>query len=191
MIRINLLGGYEPQRPVETNRLRNGFLVSLGAVLIAFLLGSWALNSRIGRMNEEKNALEKQAAGFAAIQQEIKELKDKKELASKRLAQLQRLEEERHGPVRLMEKIAAALPANQLWITAVKETDTEIRIDGLSLSNQILADFMKRLDGLPGVVRIDLVQSSQVAYKDLKIKQFTVTALKKGAEAPPAPTEKK
>jgi Tfp pilus assembly protein PilN len=90
-----------------------------------------------------------------------------------------------------MEKIAAALPANQLWITALKETDTEIRIDGLSLSNQILADFMKRLDGLPSVVRIDLVQSSQVAYKDLKIKQFTVTALKKGAEAPPAPTEKK
>jgi hypothetical protein len=58
------------------------------------------------------------------------------------------------------------------------------------LSNQILADFMKRLDGLPAVVRVDLVQSSQVAFKDLKIKQFTVTALKKGAETPP-PTEKK
>lgn len=191
MIRINLLGGYEAQRPLETNRLRNGFLVGLGAVLVAFLLGVWTLNAQIARLAEEKNTLEKQAAGFAALQQEIKELRDKKELASKRLTLLQRLEEDRHGPVKLLEQLSKALPANQLWITALKETETEIRIDGLSLSNQILADFMKRLDGLPAVVRIDLVQSSQVAYKDLKIKQFTVTALKKGAEAPPAPTEKK
>lgn len=191
MIRINLLGGYEAQRLPETNRLRNGFLVGLGAVLVAFLLGVWTLNAQIARLAEEKNTLEKQAAGFAALQQEIKELRDKKELASKRLTLLQRLEEDRHGPVKLLEQLSKALPANQLWITALKETETEIRIDGLSLSNQILADFMKRLDGLPAVVRIDLVQSSQVAYKDLKIKQFTVTALKKGAEAPPAPTEKK
>lgn len=191
MIRINLLGGYETQQPVESHRLRNGFLMALGLVVLVFLLGFWALKAQVGRLTEEKNALEKQAAGYTALQQEIKELKTKKELASKRLTLLKRLEEERHGPVKLLEKLVTALPANQLWITALKETDGEIRIDGLSLSNQILADFMKRLDGLPAVVRVDLVQSSQVAYKDLKIKQFTVTALKKGAETPPAPTEKK
>jgi Tfp pilus assembly protein PilN len=191
MIRINLLGGYETQRPVETNRLRNGFFIALGAVVLAFLLGFWALQVQVGRLTEEKNALERQASGFAALQQEIKELKGKKDLASKRLALLKGLEDERHGPVKLLEQLAAALPANQLWVTALKETEGEIRIDGMSLSNQILADFMKRLVGLPAVVRIDLVQSSQVAYKDLNVKQFTLTALKKGAETPPAPTEKK
>ena len=191
MIRINLLGGYETQQPVETNRLRNGFFIGLGVVVLAFLLGFWVLKAQIGRLTAEKDALEKQAAGFAVLQQEIKELKAKKELASKRLTLLKRLEEERHGPVKLLEQLAKALPPNQLWITALKETDAEIRIDGMSLSNQILADFMKRLDGLPAVTRIDLVQSSQVAFKDLKIKQFTVTALKKGAETPPATTEKK
>ena len=191
MIRINLLGKKEVQRPVETHWLRNGFLAALGVLLIAFLIGYWTLGAQIQKLTAQKEVLEKRAAGFAALQQEIKELKDKKELAEKRLVTLTRLESERHGPVQLFEQISAALPVNRLWLTALKESDSEIRLDGMSLSNQILADFMKRLDGLSFISRIELVQSSQVQFKDLKIKQFTLTALKKGSEPPATPEEKK
>jgi Tfp pilus assembly protein PilN len=93
--------------------------------------------------------------------------------------------------VRLLEQLAVALPVNQLWITALKETDSEIRLEGMSLSNQILADYMKRLEALEPISRVDLIQSGQITYKDIKINQFTVTALKKGAARPSAPVEKK
>ncbi|RPH84700.1 MAG: hypothetical protein EHM75_10570, partial [Desulfobacteraceae bacterium] len=165
-------------------------------------IGYWMLGSQVRRLEEERLTLEKQAQGFSNLQREIKELKDKKELARNRLDLLTRLEKERHGPVRLLEQLTVALPVNQLWITALKETDSEIRLDGLSLSNQILADFMKRLERLELISRVDLIQSGQITYPavkpgqpppsgEIKVKQFTITALKKGSVRPPAPVEKK
>ena len=191
MIRINLLSREEPQGSDRTPGIRTIFLLSLGVILAFIIVGYLILNSQVRRLEAEKITLEKQAQGFSILQREIKELKDKKELAQNRLALLTRLGKERHGPVRLLEQLTKALPVNQLWITTLKETDSEIRLEGMSLSNQILADYMKRLEALESIARIDLIQSGQVAYKDSKIKQFTLSAVKKGAEKPPTPAEKK
>jgi type IV pilus assembly protein PilN len=191
MIRINLLAGQEPQRPEKTPLNRPIWIVALGVILAAVVIGYWALGAQIRRLEAEKISLEKQTQGYSGLQHDIKELKAKKELAQNRLTLLTRLEKERHGPVRLLEQLTVALPANQLWVTTLKETDSEIRLDGMSLSNQILADYMKRLETLDSISRVDLVQSGQVPYKDIKIKQFTINALKKGAERSPTPVEKK
>jgi type IV pilus assembly protein PilN len=191
MIRINLLYREEPQGGEKAPRTRNIFILSLGVILAFVIIAYWILGAQVSRLEEEKLTLEKQVQRFPTLQREIKELKDKKELAQNRLALLTRLEKEKHGPVRLLEQLAVALPPNQLWITALKETDTDIRLDGMSLSNQILADYLKRLEALEPFSRVDLVQSGQVTYKDNKIKQFTITAPKKGVVRPPAPVEKK
>jgi Tfp pilus assembly protein PilN len=191
MIRINLLSREEPQGSDKTPGIRNIFILSLGVILAFIIIGYWILGAQVSRLEEERITLEKQVQGFSNLQREIKELKDKKELAQNRLALLTRLEKERHGPVRLLEQLAVTLPFNQLWITALKETDSEIRLDGMSLSNQILADYLKRLEALEPISRVDLIQSGQITYKEIKIKQFTITALKKGATRPPAPVEKK
>ena len=67
-------------------------------------------------------ALEIQTREAAALQKEIKDLKDKKEISQNRLTLLQNLEKERHGPVRLMESLSTILPVDQLWLTSLKET---------------------------------------------------------------------
>jgi type IV pilus assembly protein PilN len=202
MIRINLLSREEPRGTDKSSLIRNIFILFLGAILAFVIIGYWVLGAQIQRLETERLSLEKQAQGFSTLQREIKVLKDKKELAQNRLALLTRLEKERHGPVRLLEQLAAALPVNQLWITALKETDSEIRLDGMSLSNQVLADYMKRLDTLEPISRVDLIESSQVTYPtvtkgqpppnwEIKINQFKITAFKKGSVRPPAPVEKK
>jgi type IV pilus assembly protein PilN len=202
MIRINLLTREEPKGSERKPGIRNIFLLALGAILAFIIIGYWILGAQVRRLDEEKLTLEKQAQGFSTLQREIKELKDKKELAQNRLTLLTRLEKERHGPVRLLEQLAVALPVNQLWLTSLKETDSEIRLEGMSLSNQILADYMKRLETLEPISRVDLIQSGQITYPaatkgqpppnwEIKIKQFTITALKKGAERPQTPVEKK
>ena len=191
MIRINLLSREEPHGANNVPRTRNIFILALGMILAFIILGYWILGAQVRRLEGERLTLEKQAQDFSTLQREIKELKEKKELAQKRLVLLTRLEKERHGPVRLLDQLAVALPVNQLWITTLKETDSEIRLDGMSLSNQILADYMKRLEALEPISRVDLIQSGQTTYKEIKIKQFTITALKKGAERPKAPVEKK
>ncbi len=100
---------------------------------------------------------------------------------------LQDLEKDRHGPVRLMEFLSTILPVDQLWLTNLKETGTDIRIDGISLSNEILAEYMKHLENSPIFNQVDLIHSTQSVYKAMKVKNFALIVRTK----PPAPAGEK
>jgi type IV pilus assembly protein PilN len=176
MIRINLLAAHEIRKEKNQPWLFQGILLSSLIVIAAVLIGFWMLGRQVQNLKKEKMALEMQTREAAALQKEIKELKDKKEVSQNRLTLLQNLEKERHGPVHLMESLSALLPVDQLWLTSLKETGSEIRIDGVSLGNEILADFMKRLEASSLFKQVDLVHSTQGVYKDLKVKNFTLNA---------------
>ncbi|MCJ7833085.1 MAG: PilN domain-containing protein [Deltaproteobacteria bacterium] len=187
MIRINLLGTHEVRKEKKQQWLLKGTLLSYLTLVAAILVGFWIFNNQVKNFKKEKAALEIQTREALPLQKEIKELKDKREISQKRLTLLQDLEKDRHGPVRLMEHLSSILPIDQLWLTALKENGPEIRIDGMSLSNEILAEYMKRLESSSIIRQVDLIHSTQAAYKDLKVKQFALTAWTK----PPAPSEVK
>jgi len=188
MIRINLLAAHEIRRKKEHPRLFKGLLLAYVILFLAALSVYWSLGSRVQNLKEEIRALERQTRPFAALQKEIKTLKEKKEAAQIRLTLLQNLEKERHGPIRLMEVLSTTLPVNQLWLTILRENGPEIRIDGMCLSNEILAEYMKRLESSLLFSQLDLVQSTQAVYKDLKVKHFSLIAWTK---TPLPPEEKK
>jgi type IV pilus assembly protein PilN len=185
MIRINLLGDHKVRGSGENRWLLKGFSLALVLVLFTGLLVYWLLGLQVNRLKKEKTALQRQAQAYPVLLQEIKELKEKKEIARKRLTLLQTLEKERHGPVRLMEQLSVLLPINQLWITTLKETGPELRLDGMALSNEVLAEYLKRLESIPLIHQVDLVQSNQVTYKELKVKQFSITAWLKPPDKTP------
>ena len=184
MIRINLLAAHEVRKGKGRFRLFQGIVLAYGILITAILLGYWKLGVEVQALREEKGVLVKQTQAAATLQKEIKELKEKKETAQTRLTLLQNLEKERHGPVRLLEVLSTILPVNQLWLISLRETGSEVRIDGMSFSNETLAEYMRRLQNAPFVSQVDLVQSTQANYKNLKVKQFTLTARLKS----PAPT---
>ncbi len=187
MIRINLLAAHEVGKEKNQRWFLQGILLAGLIVIATVLIGFWMLGSQVQNLKKEKAALEMQTREAAALQKEIKDLRDKKEVSQNRLALLQNLEKERHGPVRLMESLSAIIPVDQLWLTSLKETGPEIRIDGVSLGNDILADFMKRLEASSLFKQVDLVHSTQAVYKDMKVKNFTLIAWLKF----PAPSEEK
>jgi type IV pilus assembly protein PilN len=187
MIRINLLAVHEVRKEKNQQWLFQGIALSFLILIAAALIGFLMLGNQVKNLKKEKVALEKQTQEAAALQREIKELKDKKEISQNRLTLLQSLEKDRHGPVRLMEFLSTILPVDQLWLTTLKETDSEIRIDGVSLSNEILAEYMKRLETSSLFKQVDLVHSTQAVYKDMKVKNFTLI----GWTKPPALSEEK
>jgi len=187
MIRVNLLATHEIQKEKNRQWLFQGILSAFLILIAAVLIGYWILGNQIKSLKNEKLALERQTREAATLQKEIKELKDKKESSQTRLALLQNLEKERHGPVHLMESLARILPVDQLWLTNLKESDSEIKIDGISLSNEILAQYMKRLETLHLFKQVELIHSTQAVYKEMKVKNFTLIAWTK----PPMPQEEK
>jgi type IV pilus assembly protein PilN len=191
MIRINLLAAHKVRKEKDQNWLVKGVILGYIIFLLAAFLGYWNLEGQVLTLKEEKESLEKQTRAASVLQKEIKELKQKKELAQARLTLFQNLEKDRHGPVHLMEILSETLPVNQLWLISLKENGPEIRIEGMSLSNEILAEYMKRLESSSLIKQVDLIQSIQAPYKDLKVKQFTLTAWTKIPLPPAPPVEKK
>jgi len=188
MIRINLLSSHKTRKPAETPWIIKGFWMGLAGLVLVGLGAYGLLALQVKGLKQERAELKRQTQSYPLLLKEIQELKEKKEIAQKRLHLLETLEKERHGPVRLLEQLAVLLPANQLWLTTLKENGPEVRLEGMALSNEILAEYMKRLEASPLIQAVDLVQSSQVSYKDIKVKQFTVTAWlrnsRPAAEAP-------
>lgn len=187
MIRINLLAAHEFRREKDRYRLFKWLVVGYGIVIAVLLLAYWKLGIQVHTLTEVKQTLVKQTQTAAALQKEIKEIKKKKETAQIRLALLQNLEKERHGPIRLMKVLSDLLPVDQLWLISLKEIGPEIRLEGISFSNETLAEFMKRLESSSLIKQVDLIQSTQSLYKDLKVKQFILTAW----TGPPAPPVEK
>ncbi|MEW6184462.1 MAG: PilN domain-containing protein [Thermodesulfobacteriota bacterium] len=190
MIRINLLADHEIRREKNGQWLKRGGLLALSVLLAVILIAYWMLGNQVRQLKKEKETLEQQTGQALALQREIKELKEKKEAYAKRLALLQNLEKDRHGPVRLFEILSTMLPAEQLWLTTLKENGPEIRIDGMALSNEILAEFMKRLEASAFFKQVDLIQSAQGTYKDLKPKQFSISAWTQAPAPLPEPEKK-
>ena len=188
MIRINLLAAHEFRREKDQYRLLKKSVVGYGIVIAVILIAYWKLGIQVQTFREEKQTLVRQTQTATALQKEIKEIQGKKETAQTRLTLLQNLEKERHGPVRLMEVLSKLLPVDQLWLISLRENGPEIRLEGISFSNEILAEFMKRLESSSLIKQVDLIQSTQSLYKDLKVKQFTLLAW---TSSPAPPTEKK
>jgi type IV pilus assembly protein PilN len=176
MIRINLLALHKLKKEKDRHGLFKRLILGLGIFIVIFFIGYWKLWTQVQTLKEEKRILVKQTQASAALEKEIIKLKEMKETSQKRLSLLQNLEKDRHGPVRLMEVLSNVLPKDQLWLTSIKENGPEIRIEGISFSNEILAEYMKHLEASSLIKQVDLIQSTQSLYNNLKVKQFTLTA---------------
>jgi type IV pilus assembly protein PilN len=188
MIRINLLKAHEITKSEGQYRFLKGMLFAFLALGASIFLSYWILERQIRILEREKIALENQTRGFTALQKELKTLKEQKEISGNRLSILKTLEKDRHGPLRLLETLSGILPVNQLWLISLKEAGPETRLEGIALSNEILADFMKKLESSRIFTQVDLVQSIQGLYKNVKVKQFLLSAW---ATAPPEPKGEK
>jgi type IV pilus assembly protein PilN len=191
MIRINLLGVHKVKKVKTRNWLGTGIIAGYLLFLVGALLAYWLMTDHIANQKREKAELEAKTRKNVALQKEIQILKAKKALAQNRLTILKNLDQNRQSPVQLMEFLCTTLPVNQLWLISLKEVGPEIRLEGMSMTNEILADFIRRLEKGPVFKQVDLTQSVQASYKNMKVKQFTLVAWTEIPPPPAPPKEKK
>jgi len=194
MIRINLLPVREERRKADLRQ----FGVVLGAVLVGSLLIVGLYHIKL--VTDVREA----KASVAATQQEIERFKPQlaqleeyrktKAEIEKKLEVIERLDASRSGPVRIFDELAIHAPA-RLWLTKLEAHEGRIRIDGMSLDNELVALFMTALNESPYFDNVELRETAAKEMGGYKLNEFaltatlvTPTAAKKttagGAEAP-------
>lgn len=146
MIKINLL-------PVKDDKLINeakGYLIiaisSLAVVIVLIILNSSVLAEREAESKVRIEEADKEIANLKSIMGEIQNLKEKKAKLQEKMDMIVRLQEQNIGPVRVLDELSLKLPSNKIWVENLSIKGDRIDMDGKSLENQEVANFMKQLE---------------------------------------------
>ena len=177
MIRINLLP-YRAARRKENIRIQvNVFLGSIILVLLMIYVYNGYLNRRIETLNAEISSTRAQVAKYQEINREIAEIKKNLEILEQKITVIESLERDRKAPVQNLDSLYHLLVEKRMWYTQIEERGNTIRISGVAVDNQTVADYMTRLERSERFENIQLAsvrQFSMRGQEDLNLKQFDV-----------------
>lgn len=173
MIRINLLPVEEAQAAAgRRNELFRTAFVALSFALIMTVahVAQWVsltrANGEVERLTKELLSIQGSYASVQKVEAQKRELREKLKVISE-------LEAKRIGPVRVLEDLSMATP-DKLWITEFAETGGNVKISGLGVDEQTVADFMRRLGTSPFFQGVDLEETSLVDQDGIKHKKFVL-----------------
>lgn len=182
MIRINLLP-IRQQRKAEAARRELTLIGAIGAAVVVLSLGGWALTSQqLAARNDENAALQQE---INRLQEQVKEVdameKAKTELERK-LAVITELRDQKGGPVHMMDELAMATP-ERVVLTSLEQENANLEIVGISVSNEIISQFLRSLDASPYfdsvyLKNIEAIKGEQTATSssNVVLKKFELTA---------------
>lgn len=177
MIRINLLPFRTDRKKENVRRQVSLFLLSLILVLVVLVYYNFSLNSQIGKLDNKIAATKTELQRYNEINKEIARIKQNLETLRKKMAVIEKLESDRHAPVRLMETMTQVLMAKRMWFTKLDIKESAVDIQGIALDNKTVADFMVRLQnsGLFSSVNLRTLRRQEVQGSNLKSFQITCT----------------
>jgi type IV pilus assembly protein PilN len=192
MIRINLLP-YRAARKKENIRIQvNVFLGSLILLaLVIYLINSY-LSGQIKDLRAEISNNQAQVAKYQKINKEIDEIKKKLAVLNQKIEVITSLEKDRMAPVYNLDALYNLLVEKRMWYTQIEEKGTSIKINGIAIDNQTVADFMTRVEKSERFENVKLAATKQQKIKstDLNLKQFGITFNKEASPKEPMEVKK-
>jgi type IV pilus assembly protein PilN len=175
MIRINLLPVQETER--AASRRQDLVVGTLAFGLVVFLLvgaHTWqaarfaSANRALRQLSQELTAIQGPFADVTRMEQQKQELREK-------LRVIAQLEAKKVGPVRILSDLSSAAP-EKLWLTEYADSAGTLKLTGLGVDEQTVADFMRRLGTVAFFRGVDLDETSQVTQDGAKLKKFVIRA---------------
>lgn len=176
MIEINLLPHREAKRVAD---LRDSIgLLVLGLVVVAggivFMNGQVQDNLANARIAVQQ--LESDIARYKPQEALVADFRRKKSDLEDKLEVIRGLDRARSGPVRMFDELASQTP-ERLWLTALSTEAGRIRLEGSSLDNGVVADFLRALNGSRYFANVDLIKTGGGNPVDgVQLVRFEITA---------------
>jgi len=169
MIRINLLPFRAARKKENVRRQVTVFGLTLVFLICAMAYYFFALNSELSHVKAEEQRLQSELATFEKTLQRIAQLEKMiKEIRAK-LDVIKGLEKGKTGPVRLLDEIAAAVPRDKLWLTALSESGGILKLNGTAMDNETVALFMTNLEKSPHIAGVELLSTKLTALTQFRL----------------------
>ncbi|MCH2171172.1 PilN domain-containing protein [Myxococcota bacterium] len=176
MLEINLLPIREARR--RAGLRKQAVQLSVGLALTVACIGTVHFHitrdiaesrARIAQMQSDIDRLKPQIEQVAVFRK-------KKAALTEKIRVIDGLVEARTGPVKLLGELASRTP-ERLWLTELQSQGTAITMEGLSLDNDLVADFLTQLQESSYFTAVDLNRTKLGnAVDGLKLVEFSIRA---------------
>jgi len=192
MIKINLL----PFRVSKKKEALRQQLVVLGAILVIALIAVGVVYTvTLGKIRSAKAEITRSEGELEALKKKIGEINNLKKLQAdvqKKLDVLSQLRREKAGPATRLARISDMV-SERMWLTKYQESGTNVLISGLAYSEDLIADFMRKIQASPEFANVELQVSEQKELSGVKLKRFDLSCqlnTPKKEEPPKVPAKK-
>ena len=190
MIRINLLPFRAARKKENIRRQVSVFFLSLLFITIATIYYHNSLKNKIVGLNERIKDTKIELDKYDKINKEIADIKKKRKVLKKKMDVIKGLDIKRREPIELLDIMTRMVIPERLWFTNLDLVKSAVKIKGISLDNQTVADFMTRLEStkLFSSVNLKTLKEKELKKKKILLKMFIIECKKK---VTPQKTDKK
>lgn len=179
MIKINLLPVRQAAK-VESARRELGLLAFVGVLVLLGSLAGWVLTrAQLAATNQANGALEQEILRLKADADRVDEMEKFEGELERKLEVIGQLRSAKQGPVHMLDDLATATP-ERLTVVELEEKGGNIRLTGLSVSNEIISQFLRALEAseyFEAVYLEDIeAKSATAAQGSVMLKEFKLTA---------------
>jgi len=184
MLQINLLPVREVRKRFEARQILLQQLLVL--ILTGAAIGAFhtRLASQMQRTQARIHQMDKDIAQFKPQIEQVEGFKNKKKELEKKIEVIESLDRQRRGPVRIMAELSDRIP-ERVWLTSLETNGSQIKMQGESLDNELVAIFVKNLGESKYFSDVDLDGTKLAKQKKgLNLVHFDLKATLLGAKTP-------
>lgn len=174
MIKINLIGD-RTSSDFNAHFQVAIFVLSLAVVIIFGWTYAAHLDYEIAYLKQSDSILRSHLTDLKKQTKTVRDLEKKREVLKNKLFVIDDLKNRKVGPVKVLDQLNSAIPEKS-WLLEIRDKGGTLRIDGLALDNQTIADFIKQLEKSELFKRVDLLEARQEEVRGVKMKHFAVSA---------------
>ena len=126
-------------------------------------------------LHNENQKLEARKQELAKILREIEDLEKKKELIEKQTAIVEKLKKTSALSAYVLNEVANITPNERMWLTGLDQTGNSMKLEGMALDNQTVAEYMQQLESSKYISGVTLTSSALATYAGRNLKKFSLS----------------
>lgn len=177
MLKINLLPVRQLQKIAYSRRQFFGLFGFLLLTALLLLVAGYIQNQRIASANTEIIELQKEKKSYDPILAKINKFKKEMKEFERKTAIIKELKKDSSLTVRVLDEVADRIDNKRMWLTSLQQQENTLRLSGVALDNQTIAQFMDNLKASPFVNEVELADASLKKVSGRDLKSFTLNSI--------------
>lgn len=171
MIKINLL----PKKLAKKMILYDLYLFLFVVILNLSIVGGiyYKNEKNIAEYNKVIGDAKAEIASLENIYREYLNLEKEKQEIEKRIKAINDVKEGRGLAARTLYDLTSVIKEN-VWLKSFKKDEDRFELEGRSMENESIADFVENLSKIPYMRNVELINVEDIAEEGIVVKKFLV-----------------